>query len=180
MTLSKVAIVTLTTLVAGPIGTVLALGGLAVSRFRRKRVEPLPLRLVLIVLLLEVRSGRSVLAALHAASERVSDAPELVRLARVSKISGPEAAIGSAGPQMRPVLAQLVRAQRSGASLDGTIRRMLDESLAEERADQLAKARSLPVRLMLPVTLLMLPGLVLLLYAPSIIHLFDDLTGALF
>jgi hypothetical protein len=31
---------------------------------------------------------------------------------------------------------------------------------------------------MLPVTLLMLPGLVLMLYAPSLIGLFDDLTGA--
>lgn len=179
MTPYKFALVAVATLFAGPVGTVVSVGGLAFWRLRRKRPEPVPMRLVLIVLLLEVRSGRSVLAALHAASQRVTGFPELVRLARVAEISGPEAAVSSAGAHMRPVLAQLVRAHRSGAPVDGTIRRMLDERLAEERAAQLARARSLPVRLMLPVTLLMLPGLVLLLYAPSIIRLFDDLTGGL-
>jgi hypothetical protein len=54
----------------------------------------------------------------------------------------------------------------------------MDEDLARERAKRLAKARSLPVRLMIPLTLLVLPGLVLLLYAPSLVQLFDDLTGA--
>jgi hypothetical protein len=55
---------------------------------------------------------------------------------------------------------------------------MLEQSLAEERTRRLARARSLPVRLMVPVTLFMLPGLVLMLYAPSLFQLFDELTGA--
>jgi hypothetical protein len=37
----------------------------------------------------------------------------------------------------------------------------------------------LPVKLMLPVTLLMLPGLVLLLYGPSLLGMFSELTGVL-
>ncbi|MDX1468930.1 MAG: type II secretion system F family protein [Acidimicrobiia bacterium] len=165
---------------AGPVAAAAVFATPPILRIRRARREPFPLRLVLIVLLIEIRSGRSVLAALRRAGERVAGWPELGRVARVAEISGPEAAIETAGPELRPVLAQLVRAHRSGASLDHTVRRLLEEDLAEERARNLARARTLPVRLMLPVTLLMLPGLVLLLYAPSIFRLFDDLTGALF
>ncbi|HEX6221173.1 MAG TPA: hypothetical protein VF115_08780, partial [Acidimicrobiia bacterium] len=71
------------------------------------------------------------------------------------------------------------RAQRSGASLGGSVRRMLDNALASERARKLARARTLPTRLMIPVTLLMLPGLILTMYAPSLLATFDDLTGGL-
>jgi hypothetical protein len=75
-------------------------------------------------------------------------------------------------------MAQLARAQRSGSPLVGTVRRLIEDDLSAERARRLAKARTLPTRLMLPVTLLMLPGLVLLLYAPSLIGLYEDLLGA--
>jgi hypothetical protein len=56
---------------------------------------------------------------------------------------------------------------------------MLDAHLAAERARKLARARTLPTRLMIPVTLLMLPGLILAIYAPSLLATFNDLTGAL-
>ena len=56
---------------------------------------------------------------------------------------------------------------------------MLDTELAAEKARRIARARSLPVKLMIPVTLLMLPGLVLLLYGPSLLSMFSELTGAL-
>ena len=164
----------------GPVGAAAGMAGPVLLRWRRSRPEPFPLRLVLIVLLIEIRSGRSVLSALHHAGERITGFPELRQVARVAEISGPKAAIEAAGPELRPVLVHLVRSHRSGAPLDATVRRLLDEDLAEERARSLARARTLPVRLMLPVTLLMLPGLVVLLYAPSIVRLFDDLTGALF
>jgi hypothetical protein len=32
---------------------------------------------------------------------------------------------------------------------------------------------------MIPITLFMLPGLILLLYAPSLLAMFEDLTGVL-
>jgi hypothetical protein len=56
---------------------------------------------------------------------------------------------------------------------------MLEVRLAADKASRIARARTLPVRLMIPVTLLMLPGLILLLYAPSLLAMFDDLTGVL-
>jgi hypothetical protein len=54
---------------------------------------------------------------------------------------------------------------------------MLENELAADRARRVARARTLPVRLMIPLTLLMLPGLILLLYAPSLLAMFEDLTG---
>jgi hypothetical protein len=59
------------------------------------------------------------------------------------------------------------------------VRRLLDNELAADRTERIARARTIPTRLMIPVTLLMLPGLVLLLYAPSLLGLFEDLTGVL-
>jgi pilus assembly protein TadC len=80
---------------------------------------------------------------------------------------------------LRSVVTQLARAQRSGASLADTVRSMIEADISAEKARRVARSRSLPVRLMLPITLLVLPGLVLLLYAPSMLRLFEELSGPL-
>jgi hypothetical protein len=59
------------------------------------------------------------------------------------------------------------------------VRSLLDADIAAERSRRLERARSLPVRLIIPITLLVLPGMVLLLYAPSLLRLFADLSGPL-
>lgn len=165
-------------LVAGIPGVLAgALLALLLTGRRRHRPPTVPVRLVLILLLVELRSGLSVLGALQEVSRALPHHHELQRASRVATVSGLTTAIRHAGSALRPVVAQLARAQRSGASLDGAVRRMLEQDLAAEKAVRLARARSLPVRLMLPVTLLMLPGLVLLLYAPALIRLLHDLTG---
>jgi hypothetical protein len=137
------------------------------------------LNLVLMLLLIELRAGASVLAALIATSESLPDYDSLRTVARVSRVSGLMSALPYADEALRPVLSQLVRAQRSGASLAGSVRRLLEGALASERARRLTRARTLPTRLMIPVTLLMLPGLILALYAPSLLATFEDLTGGL-
>src|SRR5690606_15919938 len=58
-------------------------------RPRRSRTETVPLRLVLIVLLVEIGSGRSVLAALQAAAARLPDHRDLPRAARLAAVAGP-------------------------------------------------------------------------------------------
>lgn len=156
-----------------------AIGLLIVRRRREERGESAPTRLVLMVLLIEIRSGRSVLAALQAAAARLPGDPDLSRVARLASVSGLAASLPAASEPLKPVLSQLARAQRSGASLTGTVHRLIEDDLAEERSLRLARARSLPTRLMIPVTLFMLPGLVLLVYAPSLVALFDDLVGGI-
>ena len=133
----------------------------------------------MLLLLVELRSGRSVLASLISVAETLPGYQSLRKVARVALVEGLDAAIPHADQRLRPVIAQLGRAQRSGASLSGAIRRMLENGLAEDRARRIARARALPIRLMVPVTLLMLPGLVLFLYAPSLLASFEDLTGVL-
>lgn len=164
--------------IGGPIGAMV--GGLVpvVSRRLRHGRAPTPhVRLVLLLLLVQLRSGLSVLAALIAVSDALPADASLRRVARVARVSGLVAAIPHGDDRLRPVLSQLARAQRSGASLSGAVRRMLETDLAADRARRIARARTIPVRLMVPVTLLMLPGLVLLLYAPSLLGMFHDLTG---
>lgn len=144
----------------------------------RRREHPIPVGLVLILLLIELRSGSSALAALSSVANALPDHEELRKVSRLAAVAGLPSALEMAGAELRPTLFQLARAQRTGAPLEAVVRRLLDETVAQERAARVARARSLPVRLMLPVTLLMLPGLVLTLYAPSLIQVFDDLTGA--
>lgn len=166
--------------VAGPFGAIA--GGVSpwvLARLTVSRPANPPMNLVLLLLLIELRSGVSVLAALIAVSESLSGYASLRTVARVARVSGLTSALPFADDDLRPVVAQLARAQRSGASLGGSVRRMLDNALASERARRLARARTLPTRLMIPVTLLMLPGLVLAMYAPSLLGTFGDLTGAL-
>jgi len=165
---------------AGPVGA--ALGAVAPWAWRRSTsshpADP-PSNLVLLLLLIELRAGVSVLAALIAVSESLPDYESLRTVARVARVSGLVSALPLADEALRPVVAQLARAQRSGASLAGSVRRMLDNALASDRARRLARARTLPTRLMIPVTLLMLPGLILAMYAPSLLATFEDLTGGL-
>lgn len=146
---------------------------------RRPKPRRPPVRLVLLVVLVEIRSGRSVLAALQEAASRLPAHAGLTRVARVAAVAGLSNAVAYADDELRPLVAQLARAQRSGASLTVTLHRLIDEDLAEERSGRLGRARSLPTRLMLPITLLMLPGMVILVYGPSLLGLFDDLVAGL-
>lgn len=153
------------------------LTGWALEMRSRRRDEAPGRRLVMMLLVVELRSGASVLSAIQSTAAQIPEHGELSRLARVATVSGLAGAIGGCDESLRPIVAQLARAQRSGASLTGSLRHMLEQDLSQERSDRIARARTLPIRLMLPVTLLMLPGLVLLLYAPALIRTFDQITG---
>lgn len=165
---------------AGPLGAAIgSLLPLLVDRWRQRPPADPPVRLVLLLLLVGLRSGLSVLASLMEASSTLPGYAALRSVARMARVSGLAESLDYCDDALRPLLSHLARAQRSGASLSGAVRRMLDNELAAEKAQRIARARALPIKLMLPVTLLMLPGLVLLLYGPSLLSMFSDLTGVL-
>lgn len=167
-------------MVAGPLGAVAGAAAPLMWRLvRRRRAPDPPITLVLLLLLVELRSGLSVLAALTAVSVSLPGYESLRKVSRLARVTGLVGALPYADDRLRPVMAQLARAQRSGASLGGTVRQLLESELAADRSRRIARARTLPVQLMVPVTLLMLPGVVLLLYAPSLLGMFGDLTGVL-
>lgn len=159
----------------GPqLGVLAGLGWLAWER--RPRREKIPaFRPVLIMLLVELRSGLSVLAALNAVANRFPGHTDLVVAVRLASVIGIERAVDNTKGQSRVLLAHLARASTSGGSAADAVRRMLDSDIAREKATRLARTRALPVQLMLPVTLLLLPGVVLVAYGPTLVSLIDDL-----
>jgi len=163
-------------------GPIVAIGtGLVMSlaRLRIRRLPTPPIRPVLLVLLVELRAGRSTLAAIQDASAVFPDHRELAMASRLATVNGLTAALEECHGPIRALMAQLARAQRSGSAVADTVRSLLDADIAAERSRRLERARSLPVRLTIPLTLLVLPGMVLLLYAPSLLRLFADLSGPL-
>lgn len=156
----------------------IAIHGLMLLR-RRFRGPGEPMRPILLLLLVELRSGGSALGALQSVAGLFPNNHDLLLAARVATISGLTDAVLVSKGQMRGVLSQLARAQKSGAPLADTVRAMIEADIAAEKSRRVARARTLPVRLMIPITLLMLPGLVLLFYAPSMLRLFEELSGPL-
>jgi len=166
--------------IGGLPGAMVAMAAHGVIRLRiRLRPRSSMIRPVLIVLLVELRSGRSALGALQTVAAMFPGQHDLVVAARVATISGLTQAVLLMSGEMKGVLAQLARAQKSGAALGDTVRSMIEADIAAEKARRVARSRALPVRLIVPITLFLLPGLVLLLYAPSLLRLFDDLSGPL-
>jgi hypothetical protein len=61
------------------------------------------------------------------------------------------------------------RAVRTGAPLGQAIEALADELRHEDHARRMAAARRLPVRLLIPLALLILPGFVLALVGPALV-----------
>ena len=144
---------------------------------KRRTAQPPPRRLVFLLVLVELRSGMSVLGALQRVSRSLPDDTDLEQVVRVSLVAGLAEAIEEGGARLRPLLLALLRAQHTGSSLTDTVRRLIENDIESERTDSVARARRLPIRLMIPVTLLMLPGLILVIYAPGLLAMFEELTG---
>lgn len=170
-----IAVLAVALSLGGHLGVVvagLAMVAMRVRRTRRRRV--VVVRPVLLMLLVELRSGLSVLASLHSVARRLPDFDELQRAVRIATVAGlPVAAERSTGPILL-LLSQLARAQASGSSAADSVRKMLESDIARERSERLARTRALPVKLMIPVTLLILPGVILLGYGPTLINLLND------
>lgn len=155
--------------VAGPVGAVTALLSGFLFRMRRSREVTVGTRPILMMMLVELRSGHSVLSALQSVSRRFPERGDLGLATRVATVGGLEMAIDSVSGELRTLLIHLLRAQQSGSSAAGVIRRVLETDIAQEKTRRLAWARTLPVRLMVPMTLLILPGVVLLAYGPTLL-----------
>jgi hypothetical protein len=159
----------------GPVlGLALTGGWMAWVARPRKKKSP-PVRPVLLMLLVELRSGLSVLAALRSVAGRFPDYQDLAVATSMASVAGVDEAINASRGEVKVLMTHLARASASGGSAADAVRRMLESDFAREKADRLARARALPVRLMIPVTLLLLPGVVLLVYGPTIVSLIDDL-----
>lgn len=160
----------MTTVVAVVLAGVVAFG--RPSRRARRHREPVPdAALAGSLVLLALRAGASVTGALEAASVGADPATgrALRRLAHVARVGGVGAARDGAAAELAPMLAVLARADAVGAPAAAELDAHLREAARDEHATAVARARSLPVRLAVPLTLLILPGVALLTVGPSVV-----------
>ena len=126
---------------------------------------------------LGLSAGLTAAQALEAARNFVDAtlAQELDGVLRTATRRGLAAALADAPERTRRLGLILSRAVATGAPLAGAVEGFVDERRAEMRATQLEDARRLPVRLMVPLALLVLPGFVLLTVGPTVLAALDRL-----
>lgn len=173
--MTRMMLVAIGLLLGGPALAVLLYLAWLLRRWRGRRPVRPSIRPVLMMMLVELRSGQSVLAALQSVAAHFPLHDDLRTAVRLATVTGLDEALGASTGEIRMMLAHLARASASGGSAADAMRRMLDSDLAREKALRLARTRALPVQMMVPVSLLLLPGVVLLAYGPTLIALIDDL-----
>jgi len=95
-------------------------------------------------------------------------AAEVRRVLREARRSGLAAALEHGAGRGNRLFRICARAVRTGAPLLPAVEALGDELRHEEHTRRLASARRLPVRLLLPLALLILPGFVLLVVVPAL------------
>ena len=124
---------------------------------------------------LGMTGGLAATAALRLAGDSIGgpiadDVAAVLRRAHVDGLSAAAPSAGLSGPLLRTV----GRAAATGAPLLDAVSRLADQLHADLAARRLAAVRKLPVAMLFPLTLLILPGFLLLTVAPA---LFDAHAG---
>jgi hypothetical protein len=104
---------------------------------------------------------------------------ELEDVLRSGRQIGLAAALARADGTASPLFGRLARAQVSGAPLAATVAAFATEERDARRAVAIEAARKLPVRLTIPLALLVLPGFLLLTAGPAAVGSIQRMLGPL-
>lgn len=120
---------------------------------------------------LGLSAGLTLSQALQAAQPLVHPVleQEVETVLRQASHGGLSAALASARGHGRRFFVLIAHAVVTGAPLAPAVDSFVREAAAERRAAHLEAARRLPVRLLLPLALLILPGFVLLTVGPTVL-----------
>ncbi len=162
-------------LICGAAATVVVAG-----RWRRKKARRSASALTA-ALLVGTAAGLSLQAALERARSALDarSAAELEAVLRDARRRGLAAALESATGDLAPLLGRLSRSQTSGAPLTASIEAYAAEDRQFRKAAAVERARKLPVRLVVPLALLILPGFMLLTAAPAAVGFLSHMLGPL-
>jgi Flp pilus assembly protein TadB len=165
-------------------GLVVAIGAAALRRMRRRRARSEPtsgLDTVALMVLSGVRAGLSLSEALSIAASLAGPplGGELETVIRRARLHGLGPALAEASGRVAPLALLLARSTVTGTSPGPALVAFLDERRSVERARLLQEARTLPVRLAVPVALLILPGATAVALGPALAGQIDWLTGGL-
>lgn len=126
-------------------------------------------------------AGLSLQASLAGARAAVGPrhGSELEDVLRSARHIGLATALARADGTAAPLFGRLARAQVSGAPLAATVAAFATEERDARRAVAIEAARKLPVRLTIPLALLVLPGFLLLTAGPAAIGSIQRMLGPL-
>ena len=133
------------------------------------------------VVYIALTAGLPVAAALDFSAGEVGpvEAEEVRAVLRNARRQGLAAALtGGNGPAGR-LFAVLARAQLTGSSAVRAVAAFVDEERGARRTRARETAQRLPVKLTVPLTLLILPGFVLLTVGPTVVTTVHRLLGPL-
>lgn len=132
-------------------------------------------------LFVAVNAGLSLPAAIEIASENVGTAvaQEVTDLNRDAHRKGMAVALSEADGRCGRLFMLLARAQTTGASVGEAIAGFVEEQREFHRLKVTEAARRLPVKLTVPLALLILPGFVVLTVGPSVLESARRLLGPL-
>ncbi|MBU1226948.1 MAG: type II secretion system F family protein [Actinobacteria bacterium] len=153
------------------IGLSLVLVVLAMAAPRRKRGDDGGALLLADQVALALRAGLTLEGALREARPDLPEAlaGEVGHLLREARLGGLGRALASAGGAGERLYRITDRAVRTGAPVGPAVEALAEELRHEDHARRAAEARRLPVRLLLPLALLILPGFVLALVGPALV-----------
>jgi tight adherence protein C len=131
---------------------------------------------------LGLASGGSTLVALRAVAARPTG-PVTEALAAVIARVGVGHRMADAledlpaqlGEAIRPLVRALVSSERYGVELGPTLDRLADEARDDRRRQAQARARRVPVQMLLPLVLCILPAFVVLTLVPTLVSTFETL-----
>ncbi len=140
------------------------------------------LELVAQLVFIGLTAGLSLEGALAAAEANIGGrlSLELRSALRAGRQRGLGVALGSSRGESAPLLRLLAGAHVSGAPLAATVATFLAQARETRKAQALEGARKLPVKLLVPLSLLILPGFVLITIGPSIYEAIERTLGPLF
>lgn len=133
------------------------------------------------VLFIALSAGLPVAAALEFAAGEIdpAEAVQVRSVLRTARKQGLAAALTGVDGSAEVLFGVLARAQLTGASVIKAVASFVDEERKNRRARAVEAAQRLPVKLTVPLALLILPGFVLLTIGPTVISTFQRLLGPL-
>ncbi len=112
------------------------------------------------------------IASEHATGRLAMSVEDVLALSRVDGLAAGMASASGPGERLFRVVA---RAVAGGGPVVEPVRTLADQLWEEQAAAQLERARRLPVTMLFPLTLLILPGFMLLTIAPALFDAFARL-----
>ncbi|GIU91176.1 MAG: hypothetical protein KatS3mg011_0082 [Acidimicrobiia bacterium] len=151
------------------------LGALLVLGWRPRRLPKLvgtrrddPVLATARLLSLGLTAGLPLASALHRTTEETGVGRELAALTRRATAVGLAQALVETEGELAGLARLLARAQLSGAPLTEAVGAFIRARTLESRTERLRRIRTLPVTLLVPLSLMLLPGFVVLVMGPVV------------